>query len=107
MLLRMLGKTAKGLILYVGVLACVTVGAAIVGCLFLSNGHVRYLFDPSDLFTFLWYQRAGLKVTIVFVATWIFLLLVEDGILGRPWRRQRSVWAFDPEDVAMTIDRKR
>ena len=76
-------KLIKGLALYVAILAVVTVGAAIIGCVFLPNGRLDYLIDPPALFTFLWVTRAGLKVTILFVTTVIFLLFAESGALGQ------------------------
>ncbi len=84
-LVALFAKLVKGMTLYVTILACVTALAAVIGCVFLSNGRIAYLFDPTDLFNFLWQQRAGLKVMITFVTTLIFFLLAEDGILNRKW----------------------
>jgi hypothetical protein len=78
-------KLVKGVALYLAILAVVTVGAAIIGCAFLPNGNIDYLLDPPALFTFLWTTRAGLKVTILFVTTMIFLLFAEGGALSRDW----------------------
>ncbi|MEZ5934292.1 MAG: hypothetical protein R3F54_20600 [Alphaproteobacteria bacterium] len=85
--MRVLIKMVKGVALYAALLAVVTGGAAIVGCLFLHNGRVEYLTDPEALFHFLWVTRAGLKVTIVTVTTIVFLMMAENGALSQNWSR--------------------
>jgi hypothetical protein len=86
--MRFFAKILKGITLYITILAVVTAGAAIIGCLFLPNGRLDYLLDPSALFTFVWVTRAGLKVTIMFVTTLIFLLFAENGALSQRWFRR-------------------
>lgn len=83
--MRFLIKLVKGVALYIAILSAVTFSAAVIGCLFLPNGHVRYLLDPEALLTFLWVTRAGLKVSIFFIATSIFMMLADNGALGRKW----------------------
>lgn len=80
-----LKKTLKAATLFTAILLVVTCVAAIVGCLFLSNGQLAYLVQPTELIEFVWVTRAGLKVTVFFVAVMIFLMCAEDGALGRPW----------------------
>ena len=43
-------RVAKGIILFAGLLMLVTVTAALVGCLFLSNGDIAYLVNPTSCF---------------------------------------------------------
>ena len=81
----------KGVILYVALIVVVTLAAAAVGCLFLQGGDLRFFVHPDAMLNFLWAKRAGLKVTILFVATLIFFMLVEDGILSRRWYFDRGL----------------
>ena len=83
--MKLLKMGVKAVVLFLCLLVVVTVGAAIVGCLFLSNGDVAYLIQPHALFEFLWVTRAGLKVTIVFVTVLTFLMFAQDGALSRRW----------------------
>lgn len=87
-------KALKAFVLFFAVLSVVTVGAAIAGCLFLSNGRFHYLIHPPALFEFVWATRAGLKVTIFFVTLNIFFMFAADGALGRRWlkRSPREMW---------------
>ena len=83
--MKLLKMSLKAVVLFVGVLLIVTGGAAIIGCLFLSNGQIAYLIDPQALFEFVWVTRAGLKATIFFVTMVTFLMIAEDGALSRRW----------------------
>lgn len=76
---------AKAVLLFTGLLALVTAAAAVIGCLFLSNGDIAYLTDPEKLFHFVYAVRAGLKVNIVFVTFLLFFFCINENMLTRPW----------------------
>lgn len=75
----------KGVLLFTGLLALVTAAAAVIGCLFLSNGDIAYLADPEKLFHFIYAVRAGLKVNIVFVTFLLFFFCINEDMLTRRW----------------------
>lgn len=83
--MKLLTMALKAVALFLGILVVITGGAAIIGCLFLSNGQVAYLIDPQALFEFLWVTRAGLKVTIFFVTITTFVMVAENGGLSKKW----------------------
>ena len=61
--------------------------SAVIGCLVLQDGRIAYLLDPDKLLWFVWSQRSGLKVQILFTATVLWWMMTLDGTLGRPWLR--------------------
>ncbi len=83
--MKLLTMALKAVALFLGILVVITGGAAIISCLFLSNGQVAYLIDPQALFEFLWVTRAGLKATILFVTITTFLMIAENGALSKKW----------------------
>ena len=102
-MLGMCCRAAKGVILYAAILSVVTVVAAAIGCLFLQGGDIQFFVHPDAMLQFLWAKRAGLKVTILFVATLVFFMLAEDGILSRRWLSHHVSGQFRRRRQAMPI----
>lgn len=84
----------KAVLLFSSILPVVAIVAAIVGCLTLSNGNILYLFNPTELFDFVFNVRAGLKVTVLFVTFLLFFFCVNDGMLSRNWLRKSAPTPF-------------
>lgn len=84
-MLGMCCRVFKGFIHYFAILVMVTLSAATIGCLFLQGGDLQFFVQPEAMIHFPWVKRAGLKVTILFVATIIFFMLAEDGPLRCSW----------------------
>ncbi|MEZ5930599.1 MAG: hypothetical protein R3F54_01330 [Alphaproteobacteria bacterium] len=85
---RFFSYSVKGAAVFLGLLAIVSATAAIIGCLFLSNGKIAYLTNAHDLFVFAFYTRAGLKVNILFVTLLLFFMCINDGMISRRWFRR-------------------